>query len=152
MQVLYLDDVQVIDALQATTPGQLEDVTKYSEQIVHVPIGKREHIAVVWAYFYYRVPMTRISYPPELRSYSSANAPIPLIENVETITDPVTGKAIGVEFDVTTSKAEAWIANVQAEATYFDEQMGREYTHRRTASFFLSSQRNIDEVLQQLTL
>jgi len=64
----------------------------------------------------------------------------------------VTGKAIGVEFDVTTSKAEAWIANVQAEATYFDEQMGREYTHRRTASFFLSSQRNIDEVLQQLTL
>lgn len=150
MQLIFLDDVQVVDVLEGDKVQGLQDVTKYTEQIAHIPQNQPTQVAVVWAYCYYRVPITRISFDPEFRTYSSTAEPLPTCANLKTLTDPITGKAIGVCFDVTASHVGSWVTNVQVECTYFDEQLGREFTHRRTASFWISSQREIGELLDEI--
>lgn len=150
MQLVYLDDFQTVDALAQGQFGQFEDVTSMTEGVVHVPLGQAERIRVVWSYCYYRVPITAMSMPPECLGRDHKRFPPPTISHVAPVLDPTTGKQIGIEFDLEAVTEDSWQCNCQVECTYFEQLMGREYTHRRMASFTVSSQVPIDKILETL--
>jgi len=153
MQLVYLDEMQDPDVLEQQSGGGLADVTQLTDKVVHALHGTTERIIVVWAYAYYRIPITRISREPSFESRDADLAPKPIVSDVSLMKDKEAKRIIGVSFNITPKKdvLDAWQCNLQTENKYFNATMGRTYTHRRNASFTVSTMREIGIAMQRLT-
>jgi len=151
MALVLLNELQEPKVLETTEDGSIGDMTTYTDRVVHVEPNAPTQIKVIWCYAYYRIPITRTSLEPAFQSRDMEAAPCPEISDVHDIVDDITGKVIGVGFTATAKVVDSWQCNVQAECTYFNSQMGRTYTHRRMASFTVSSQQDIDAVIERMS-
>ena len=127
--VIFNDEMQEADALEVSESASLVDTTSKSERIVYIDPKADNEIIVFWEYFRHRIPADTISMPPDFLSRDSKVTPPPSIRDVALLPDKC-----GVRFVIPAGTAkpdDSWVLNCQAEGTYFNEMMGRTYTHRR---------------------
>lgn len=148
--VVYLDEMQKPDVLEWNDSGKLSDETPLTDRVVYAQPNETKRISVIWSYAYHRIPITRVSESPTFESRDLAVAPLPAISNLTNLVDPVTGKWIGIVFDVLAPGTDSWQCNVQAECVYFNAVMGRTYKHRRVAYFTFSTQPEMSRCLERI--
>jgi len=149
-QVVYFGEMQEPDVLTSDENGRLADLSERTERVLYVPPNEVVTIICAWHYFYFRIPITRLAREPSFMTRDPQAAPLPEISNIRILRDATDEKAWAVAFDVLAKDIDSWECNIGPEGTYYDQEMGRTYTHVRMSGFTLSTQQPIELAMEQL--
>lgn len=148
-KMVYFGEMQKPDVLTEDADGNLADVTVFTDEVVDMTAGEETRILLVWNYALYDVPITDVAWAPSCMR-RDVSLPMPSISPWEKVVETQSGKWVGLAFTANVGVVDAWVCNVQTLHKYFNEEMGREYTHRRSQYFTISTQPPADEVLQAI--